>query len=134
MTAVFADTFYWIALAYLADSAHQQALTLTAERIDSLIVTTDEVLAEFLTFFATAPEQMRRKAVSNAQRILENPGVRFQSRDRRAPAFIGGSSQQNAVRNSPWSRAAASPNHIDPIISRDATSQARHGTHASAMV
>jgi len=74
MTAVFADTFYWIALADLADSAHQRAMTLTAERIDSLIVTTDEVLAEYLTFFASAPEQMRRKAVTNAHRILEDPG------------------------------------------------------------
>jgi len=35
-------------------------------RGDSLIVTTDEVLAEYLTFFATAPEPMRRKAVVNA--------------------------------------------------------------------
>ena len=74
MSALFADTFYWIALADLTDSAHQRAMTLTAERTDSLIVTTDEVLAEYLTFFATAPEQMRRKAVTNAQRILETLG------------------------------------------------------------
>jgi predicted nucleic acid-binding protein len=76
MTAVFADTFYWIALADFADSAHQRALTLTAARASSQIVTTDEVLAEYLTFLATAPEQMRRKAVTNAQSILEDPGVR----------------------------------------------------------
>jgi hypothetical protein len=29
MTAVFADTFYWIALADSTDSAHQQALAFT---------------------------------------------------------------------------------------------------------
>jgi predicted nucleic acid-binding protein len=75
MSALFADTFYWIALADLTDSAHQRAMALTVERRDSLIVTTDEVLAEYLTFFAMAPEQMRRKAVTNAHRILENPGV-----------------------------------------------------------
>ncbi len=47
------------------------------------IITTDEVLAEYLTFFATAHEQMRRKAPANAQRILKSPGVRVvpQSRD-----------------------------------------------------
>ena len=33
-------------------------------------------MAEYLTFFATAPEQMRRKALTNAQGILEDPGVR----------------------------------------------------------
>jgi uncharacterized protein len=75
MNALFADTFYWIALVDFSDSSHQLALTLTSERSDSLIVTTDEVLVEYLTFFATAPEQIRRKAVINAQQILEAAGV-----------------------------------------------------------
>jgi hypothetical protein len=30
MTAVFADTFYWIALADFSDSFHERALALTA--------------------------------------------------------------------------------------------------------
>ncbi len=33
MTALFADTFYWIALADSTDSAHRLALTPTAERL-----------------------------------------------------------------------------------------------------
>jgi uncharacterized protein len=88
MIAIFADTFYWIALADFADSAHQRALDLTAERADALIVTTDEVLAEYLTFFATAPEQMRRKAVTNVERILEDPGVRVVPQSR--GSFLAG--------------------------------------------
>jgi predicted nucleic acid-binding protein len=90
MTALFADTFHWIAMADFNDSAHQRALAVTSERADSPIVTTDEVLAEYLTFFATAPDQMRRKALTNAQRILEDPGVRVvpQSRD----SFLSGMS------------------------------------------
>jgi predicted nucleic acid-binding protein len=75
MRRLFADTFYWVALADFTDSAHQRALALTSERAASRVVTTDEVLAEFLTFFATAPQPMRRKALSNTQRILEDPGV-----------------------------------------------------------
>ena len=90
MTALFADTFYWIALADFADSAHQRALTLTAEREASLIVTTDEVLAEYLTFFATSPEQMRRRAVTNAQSILKDPGVRVVPQSRES--FLAGMS------------------------------------------
>jgi|SRR5580658_1856095 predicted nucleic acid-binding protein len=88
MSALFAGTFYWIALADLTDGAHRRAMALTVERKDSLIVTTDEVLAEYLTFFAMAPEQMRRKAVTKSQRILENPGVRVipQSRE----SFLAG--------------------------------------------
>src|ERR1039458_9191576 len=88
MTALFADTFYWIALADFSDSAHRRALALTAQRTDTPIVTTDEVLAEYLTFFATAPEQMRRKAFTNAQRILEDPGVRVVPQSRKS--FLSG--------------------------------------------
>lgn len=88
MNALFADTFFWIALVDSTDSSHQRALALASERRDSLIVTTDEVLAEYLTFFSTAPELMRRKAVINAQRILEAAGVEVipQSRE----SFLSG--------------------------------------------
>jgi predicted nucleic acid-binding protein len=46
------------------------------------------VLAEYLTFFATADEWMRRKVLVNAHRVLENPGVRVipQSHD----SFLSG--------------------------------------------
>ena len=88
MRGLFADTFYGIALADLTDSAHRPALELTSKLKDVPIVTTDEVLTEYLTFFATAPKQMRRKALINARRILESPGVRVipQSRD----SFLSG--------------------------------------------
>jgi predicted nucleic acid-binding protein len=81
--AIFADTFYWIALADSTDSAHRQALELTSRLAEVSVVTTDEVLVEYLTFFATAHERMRRKALTNAQRILEVPGIYVvpQSRD-----------------------------------------------------
>ena len=61
MNAVFADTFYWVALADFTDSAHWRALALTSERAASRIVTTDEVLAEYLTFFSAAPEPPRSR-------------------------------------------------------------------------
>ena len=76
MTARFADTFYWIALTDFNDSAHKHALALASENTDADLVTTDEVLVEFLTFFGTAPEAMRRKALANAESILKSPGVR----------------------------------------------------------
>jgi predicted nucleic acid-binding protein len=82
MTARFADTFYWIALTDFNDSAHRRALTLASEPGSSLLVTTDKVLVEFLTFFGMAPEPMRRKALANAQSILNNPGVRVIAQSR----------------------------------------------------
>ena len=72
----------------MTDSAHQRALALAYERADSPIVTTDEVLAEYLTFFAAAPEQMRRKAVLNARRILDDPGVHVVPQSRQS--FLAG--------------------------------------------
>jgi hypothetical protein len=88
MTALFADTFYWVAVVDFNDSAHGRALALASDRADSPIVTTDEVLADYLTFLAAAPERMRRKAVMNAWRILDDPGVNVvpQSRD----SFLSG--------------------------------------------
>jgi uncharacterized protein len=89
MTAIFADTSYWIALIDLDDSAHERALELTTSKLAHIpIITTDEVLVEYLTFFATAHDYLRRKALANARRILESPDVRVipQSRD----SFLSG--------------------------------------------
>ena len=76
MTTLFADPFYWIALADFADSAHQRALALTAERASSRIITTDEVLTEYLTFFSTAPEPLRREAAESVVGILASSVIR----------------------------------------------------------
>ena len=68
MTALFADTFYWIALADFTDSAHRRALDLTFEREDTPLVTTDEVLAEYLTFLRRLPSRC-------AARLLPTPST-----------------------------------------------------------
>ena len=83
MSALFADAFYWIALADFADSAHQRALTLTAKLAASHIVTTDEVLTEYLTFFSTALEPLRREVAESVEGILSSSVIRVipQSRD-----------------------------------------------------
>jgi predicted nucleic acid-binding protein len=88
MTAVFADTFYWVALADAFDSAHQRALTITAERAASAIITTDEVLGEYLTFFASASETLRRQAATSVQRILAKPVIRVIPQSR--SSFLAG--------------------------------------------
>ena len=88
MNAVFADTFYWIALADSTDSSHWQALALTSERATSRIVTTDEVLTEYLTFFATAPEQFRREAAESVERILASSVIQVIQQSR--GSFLAG--------------------------------------------
>jgi len=58
------------------------------DREAALIVTTDEVLSEYLTYFAGAGEHIRREAGLVAQYILADPSVRVipQSRE----SFIAG--------------------------------------------
>jgi len=76
VTSLFADTFYWIALADSTDTAHQRALAVTREMAPSPIVTTDEVLAEFLAFFSGATGPVRVRAATTVQRVLLNPAIR----------------------------------------------------------
>jgi len=65
MKAVFADTFYWIAQTLPRDAAYEWAQQVTDD-----IVTTEEVLTEYLTFFAEAPEYMRREGAANVAAML----------------------------------------------------------------
>lgn len=69
MKPVFADTFYWIALANRGDEAHQRVLDFSRNLSSALIVTTDEVLTEFLAFCAS-DSQLRIEAVAAVQEIL----------------------------------------------------------------
>lgn len=69
MNSVFADTSYWIALANPRDEHHQRALELSGTLHSSIIVTTDEVLVEFLNFCAFN-SQLRMVAAVVVQDIL----------------------------------------------------------------
>ena len=71
MRTVFADTFYWIALTLPGDSAFARAHQITDD-----ILTTEEVLTEYLTFFSAAPEYLRREVAANVEAILSDSGVR----------------------------------------------------------
>jgi len=74
--AVFADTVYWIAVANpddpWAESARRSREALGAARL----VTTDEVLTEFLAALSKGGSHLRRVAVESVQAILRNPNVK----------------------------------------------------------
>ncbi len=88
MTAVFADTFHWIALADFSDSFHERALALTAAHASQPLVTTDEVLTEYLNYFGEQPEVLRRHAAASVRRMIASASIRVisQSRD----SFLAG--------------------------------------------
>lgn len=75
MKPVFADTFYWVSLTNPDDEAHARASAydLSDDRPD--IITTDEVLTEFLTFFSDKGSYWRMRAVAVAQGIRSDETV-----------------------------------------------------------
>ena len=83
MTRVFADTVYWIATVRPNDpwaaSAHRARQLLGAAGL----ITTDEVLTEFLTALAGGGEHSREQAAKMVRVIMAHPGVEVvpQSRD-----------------------------------------------------
>ncbi len=76
MTPVFADTLYWIALVRPNDpwgDAARRALQVFGK---AQLVTTDEVLTEFLSAMSKGSAGVRRAAVQVVQAILSDPEVR----------------------------------------------------------
>ena len=68
MRRVFADSLYWIALSHLRDQWHAAALKASHALRNAEIVTTQEMLAEFLTAFRHT-DQLRRIAARRVQQI-----------------------------------------------------------------
>jgi uncharacterized protein len=72
--AVFADTFYWIALIDPGDRHSQDVLRFDDLLSEGNVYTTEEVLAEVLTFFA-GDIWLRSRAVETVREILADPAV-----------------------------------------------------------
>jgi len=87
VNAVFADTFYWIALISPGDRHSQEVLRFDDLLSGGNVYTTEEVLVEVLTFLA-ADGWLRKRAVETVREILSDPAVHIipQSHD----SFIAG--------------------------------------------
>lgn len=93
MSRLFADTFYWIALANKRDSAHRAVMDFTASLRPRTVVTSDEVLTEFLAFCAS-DEMLRERAGREVTRLLNNPDIRVIPQSRNS--FLNGLTLYNA--------------------------------------
>ena len=82
MKTVFVDSLFWIALVKPKDQWAKAAKTAKSNLGDVLIVTTDEVLTEFLTALSSG-KRMRKQAGKMVRTILANPNVKVvpQTRD-----------------------------------------------------
>jgi uncharacterized protein len=76
MSAVFADTFFWIALLNRKDSSHPRAVELSRSLQGAVIVTTEEVLTQVLNYFAGAGSRTRSRVTASVYRILEDANTR----------------------------------------------------------
>ncbi|HZL37310.1 MAG TPA: PIN domain-containing protein [Tepidisphaeraceae bacterium] len=75
MRTVFADSFYWISLANPNDDWHETVQAVSRALGMVRLVTTDEVLNEFLAFYSGYGPFWRAQAVRLVKSIVANPGV-----------------------------------------------------------
>lgn len=88
MTAIFADTFYWAAVTSTEDAAHDQAMALSRSLGLRSIITTDEVLCEYLAFFSRARTSVREEAGRNVAELLGSRAVQVVPQSRES--FLSG--------------------------------------------
>jgi predicted nucleic acid-binding protein len=70
---VFADTLYWLAIFIPGDEWAEAAFT--ADVSDASLVTTEEVLSEFLTAVSAHGDHLRRLACRLAREVLNDAGI-----------------------------------------------------------
>jgi len=75
MKQVFADTLYWVASITPGDPWHAPALRAFGELGAVEVVTTEEVLVEFLSAYSGRGSYLRGKAVQVVRAILANAAV-----------------------------------------------------------
>src|SRR5579862_6331036 len=75
MKRVFADTAYWIALVHRKDQWHQRALEVSQQLGSTILVTTDEVLDEFLAFFSAFGNPMRVQCARIVRDLMIDPAI-----------------------------------------------------------
>lgn len=93
MSVVFADTFYWIALTNRRDRAHADVMRFTATLALRSVVTSDEVLTEFLAYCAS-DQLLRRTAGLAVNGLLNDPDIRIIPQSR--SSFLEGLTLYNA--------------------------------------
>ncbi len=97
MSAVFVDTFYWIARIdphyWIAridphDQWHQRATEISAAINNTKLLTTEPVLIELLNYFSNYGPEMRQAVGRIVRRVLNDPQVEVLAQTR--AAFLAG--------------------------------------------
>ncbi len=75
MSRVYADTVYWIALANPLDQWHPLAVQASRKLRGATIITSEEILTEFLAHFSGQGRTIREGGVRYAERVLTSPSI-----------------------------------------------------------
>src|SRR5262245_9394748 len=75
MRRIFADTLYWVAITSPKDQWHLAARTVSQSLSGCELVTTEEVLTEFLTAFSAAGRFIRQQAVDVVRDLYSDASV-----------------------------------------------------------
>ena len=94
MNAVFADTVYWVATLRPDDPWRSAALQAYRRISPVRLVTTDEVLVEFLALVSGADPGVRKRAAMLVRALLSHPNVDVYAQSRES--FLGGLSLYEA--------------------------------------
>ncbi len=83
MRTLFADTFYWAAMLNPRDQWHQEVRRFNQTLGAVQLVTTDEVLTEFLNFFSSFEPVVKQGSAQRVSLLLKSPTVQVvpQKRD-----------------------------------------------------
>jgi len=88
MTSVFVDTLYWIAIVLPNDPWRDAAEKAHGAIREAKLVTTDEVLIEFLSSMSKGSAGVRRASVLIVREILTDPKIYVVSQSRKG--FMAG--------------------------------------------
>ena len=73
--ALFADSFYWVAVLNPSDPFHARVMSWGRSRGTARLITTDEVSSEVLNWFSGAGPYWRRKAAIFVRNLRSDPDV-----------------------------------------------------------
>src|SRR5271155_5416118 len=88
MKRVFADAVYWVALAHRKDQWHPRALLVSQQLGAVSLVTTDEVLDEFLAHFSAFGQEMRGQSARTVRELRADPTTQVLPQSRQS--FLAG--------------------------------------------
>jgi predicted nucleic acid-binding protein len=88
MRRIFADAVYWVAVAHRKDQWHQKAIQVSQQFGQVTLVTTDEVLDEFLAFFSAYGTDTRVQSAKTVRALLDNPTTHIVAQSRQS--FLAG--------------------------------------------